>query len=137
MTRRIDREGPIHRAIVSWLKAVLPEAVTATVKNEINKGGLQFRIEQARATANGVVTGFPDVICLPGVEFPTMFFEVKAEGNYPSKAQRAVHARLAALGYRVAVVRSIDDVRSCLADWGVPTQEAGSIVRLPAKGVVR
>lgn len=122
----VDREGPIHRAIVSWLRVVLPEAVTATVKNEVNKRGRSIAIEIAKAKANGVLPGFPDVICLPAAGLPAMFFEVKAPGGYPSKAQREVHARLSALGYRVAVVRSIDDTRAALAAWGVATCEAGT-----------
>lgn len=135
-TKRTDREGPIHKSIVQWLRVVLPEALTATVKNEINKGGSAFAIEQAKAKARGVVTGFPDVICLPGVEFPTMFFEVKAEGEYARATQKEVHAKLASLGYRVAVVRSIEDVRERLLDWGVPIREAGSPVKLPLRGRV-
>lgn len=137
MGKRIEREAPIHRAIVQWLRLVLPEAFTATVKNEINKGGTAFAIEQAKAKSRGVVTGFPDVMCLPGMEFPAMFFEIKAPGGYPTPAQREVHARLTALGYRVAVVRSIEDAREALFQWGVPIREAGSLVRLPVRGVVR
>lgn len=129
MAKRVSREAPIHRAIVQWLRLVLPDAVTATVKNEINKGGHQFMIEQARAKASGVITGFPDVICLPGVEYPTMLFEIKADGNYATAAQKAVHANLTALGYRVAVVRSIDDVRERLCEWGVPIREAGAMLK--------
>jgi len=117
------REAPIHRAIVSWLKVVLPHAVTATVKNEINKRGTAFAIEQAKAKANGVMTGFADIICLPGANQPTMFFEVKAPGNYPTDTQREVHGRLSSLGYRVAVVRSIDDTREAMDQWGVDTLE--------------
>ena len=133
----MDREGPIHRAIVSWLRVVLPDAVTATVKNEINKRGKAIQIEIAKAKANGVMPGFPDIICLPGSDMPTMFFEVKAPGGYPSQSQKDVHARLTALGYRVAVVRSIDDVKDRLAEWGVQTREIGSLVEIPHRGTIR
>jgi hypothetical protein len=63
--------------------------------------------------------GRPDIVVFSWSHMPVMFFEVKAEGNYADKTQREVHAKLEALGYRVAVVRSIDDVKERLTAWGV------------------
>ena len=120
---RADREGPIQRQIVSWLRLVLPEAVVHHARNEINKRGRAIQIELARAKGKGAVTGFPDLVVLPWAHVGPMFFEVKAPGGYPSGAQRDLHERLDGLGYRVAVVRSVDDVRAALAAWGVATRE--------------
>lgn len=121
---RTDRESPIHRAIVAYLRLALPDAMTHHCRNEINKRGTAIARELAQAKAKGAVTGFPDLIVLPFAHIPVMFFEVKAEGGYASPEQKAVHERLTALGYRVAIVRSIDDVRERLAAWGVSTREA-------------
>ena len=85
--------------------------------------------------ANGAVAGFPDIM---GITFTGPFFmEVKASGGVLSPAQKAFRDRLAVLGYgRWAVVRSIDDAKDALAAWGIPTREAGSLVRLPLGGSV-
>jgi hypothetical protein len=123
MSKRSDLEGPIQQAIVAYLRQVLPSALVHHARNEINKRGLAIQIELAKAKRRGVVAGFPDIIAL--TKSGALFFEVKAEGNYASPAQKAVHAQLEALGYPVAVVRSIDDVRECLAEWGVDTRDGG------------
>lgn len=116
---RKDREGPIQRAIVAYLRTAMPWAIVHHCKNEINKRGKSIAIEISKAKLAGVVTGFPDIIVLPGEEYGALFFEVKAEGNYASKAQKAVHEDLRRLGYCIAVVRSIDDVKECLDEWAV------------------
>lgn len=119
---KVDREGPIHRDIIKWLRLALPDAIVATVKNEINKRGASIARELHQAKLKGVVTGFPDIIVLPLAHIGPMLFEVKAEGGYPSEAQKSIHAQLAKLGYRVAVVRSIDDVKEYLAAWAIATR---------------
>lgn len=135
MTRR-DAEGPIHRAILSWLRVVLPEAIIFHAANESRRPGRAGHVERAMNAANGVLPGVADIIGL--TEWGPFFMEVKAPGGALSPAQREFRDRLAALGYdRWAVVRSIDDARDALAKWGVPTREAGSLVRLPIRGVVR
>lgn len=86
--------------------------------------------------ANGVLPGVPDII---GITFTGPFFmEVKAPGGSLTPAQKAFRDRLAVLGCeRWAVVRSIDDAKDALASWGIPTREAGSLVRLPLRGSVK
>jgi hypothetical protein len=126
MGRRIDREGPIHRSIVEWLRVVLPsECIVHHCRNEINKRGSAIARELAEAKRKGAVTGFPDLLILPFANgVGACFLEVKAEGNYTDKNQKEVHERLRALGYPVAVVRSIDDAREALIEFGVGFQEA-------------
>lgn len=72
-----------------------------------------------RKKAMGQVAGFPDIVVFPWSHLPVMFFEVKAHGGYASEAQKAIHERLRVLGYRVALVRSIDDVAAAMAEWGI------------------
>ena len=136
MTRR-DAEGPIHRAVLSWLRVVLPPPVIIHHSpNESRRPGRAGDVERAMNAANGAVAGFPDIM---GLTFTGPFFmEVKAPGGSLSPAQRDFRDRLAVLGYgRWAVVRSIDDAKDALAAWGIPTREAGSLVRLPLSGRVK
>ena len=74
----------------------------------------------AHNEAMGTIKGWPDLTCiLPG---PVVaFFEVKAPGNSPDKDQKDLHIALRALGCRVAVVRSVEEVEAALADWGIAT----------------
>ena len=135
MTRR-DAEGPIHRAVLSWLRVVLPPPVIIHHSpNESRRPGRAGDVERAMNAANGAVAGFPDII---GYTFTGPFFmEVKAPGGVLSPAQKAFRDRLAVLGCdRWAVVRSIDDAKDALARWGIPTREAGSLMRLPLRGGV-
>lgn len=115
----MKREAPIQRAIVQWLRAQHPAWIVHHSKNEINKRGKAIALELAQAKQAGAVTGWPDLIVLPPSHVGVLFFEVKAEGNYPTDAQRRVHDQLRALGYRVGIVRSVDDVKQRLADWGI------------------
>jgi len=123
MGKRVDREGPVQRAIVDYLGKVMPQAIVHHCKNEIKKRGKGIQIELAQAKRNGMKPGFPDLIVLPFVNVGPIFFEVKAEGNYASDSQKDMHQAMRKLGYRVAVVRSTEDVRECLVSWGVGFQE--------------
>lgn len=121
--KRRDREGPIHKAIYDYLCLVFPEPQAVYhCRNEINKRGKGIAIELAQAKRKGVIPGFPDLLVLPFSTLGPLFFEVKAEGGYASKPQKDMHDRLRRLGYRVAVVRSIDDVREALTEWSIPTR---------------
>lgn len=113
------REAPIQRAIVKYLRQQYPAWIVHHSKNEINKSGAAIAREIHQAKLSGAVTGWPDLIVLPPSHVGPLFFEVKAEGNYATDAQRSVHDALRALGYRVGVVRSIDDVADRLTAWGV------------------
>lgn len=114
----VDREGPVQRSIIKYIETQHPRWMVHHCKNEIKKRGKQFEIEIAKAKRNGMKTGFPDLVVLPSNK-PAVFLEVKAEGNYASPAQKAVHADLEALGHRVAVVRGVEDVREVFAAWGM------------------
>lgn len=134
-TRRkkpVDREGPVQIAIVDWLRGAMPDAIVHHCRNEINRSGYSIAKELADAKRKGAVPGFPDLLVLPYATVGAIFFEVKAEGAYARKNQRAIHEQLRALGYRVAVVRSVQDVRECLQEWGV-----GYVENIELRGVVR
>lgn len=115
-------ELPIHRAILIYLRAVLPAgSLVHHSPNEFDASGPLIARQVAKHKSMGMVVGWPDLeaITAQGV----LFFEVKAPGSPVSAAQREVHEALAAMGHRVAVVRSIDDVRAALGGWGIATRE--------------
>lgn len=124
----VDREGPVQREIVKFLRKAMPFAIVHHAKGEINKSGASIMREQAKAKANGALAGFPDLLVLPYASVGVLFFEVKAEGGYASKTQKEMHERLHNLGYRVAIVRSVQDVRESLAEWGVGWTEELPII---------
>lgn len=118
--RKVDREGPVHIEIVDWLRAHVPNVIVHHCRNEINKRGKMIAKELAAAARKGAVKGFPDLIVLPFAHCHSpVFFEVKAEGNYADATQKALHEDLRRMGYRVAVVRSTEDVRESLREWGI------------------
>ena len=116
---RQDRETPVQVAIVQYLELTQPAWIVHHCKMEINKRGKAIQIEIAKAKRKGSKVGFPDLLVLPYAHIGPLFLEVKAEGNYASPAQKDMHQQLTALGYRVAVVRSIDDVQDKLHEWGI------------------
>ncbi len=129
----VDREGPIQIEIVNWLRRALPGGTIAHhARNEIKRGGFTFAKEQAKATELGSVTGFPDLVVLPNSHTGPLFFEVKAQRAYASPKQKEIHAAIVRLGYHVAVVRSVDDVREFLRLWGIRYVE-----NIEHRGVVR
>lgn len=112
-TKRVDREGPLQRACVDFLRQTFPGAIVHHSAGE--RAGARAG---ARARDMGQVAGFPDIILLLP-EGRTAFFEVKAPTGRVADVQRAFMARLDALAHPCAVVRSVADVRAALAAWGV------------------
>lgn len=114
------RELPVHRSVLAYLRHVLPHAVHHHSPQNLSLGNNADRgIARAVALAKsmGMLVGWPDLVTV--YEGRLLCWEVKAEGGYPSDAQKATGAALQAAGARWAVVRSIDDVRECLTQWGV------------------
>ena len=131
MTRTYrSAELHIHRACLHYLQLTLPGAVIHHSPNGFGislpagfpdkwRGLVLGLIARAVSLAKlmGMMDGFPDLLVIyNGV---TMGFEVKAEGGTQSIAQRGVHASFMVNGARYAVVRSIDDVKEKLQNWGV------------------
>jgi len=122
MTRKVDREGPIQKAVVEYLNRQYPTALIFSVPNELASkvgGGKTtqarqniIRNVQAQAKRMGMLPGMADVCMLFEGRFYA--FEVKARGNYQQDNQKDAQALVEANGGFYAVVRSIDDVKSVL-----------------------
>lgn len=112
---RVDREGPIHRAILTYLRTQYPDALIHHSPNETDLRGKDVARAIAKQKGLGMAVGFPDLLMVwRGYMWG---FEVKAEGNYASTKQKDVGVLLENNGAKWAVVRSIDDVRECIAEW--------------------
>ena len=111
-------EDPIQASIVQWLRTCAPDCLSFAVPN----GGLRSKREAARMKWTGALAGVPDLIVVAPRH--VVFIEVKAPKGRESEDQKAVHAHLRGLGYTVATVRSIDDVRLTLKHLGIKTREA-------------
>lgn len=115
---RIDREGPIHREILGYLRALFPHGMVHHSPNAIGLAGFSIAKQIRQARDMGTIKGWPDLtVIIPGPRI--LFFEVKAPGNYPDADQRALHGDLRALGAKVAVVSSVVDTDAALIGWGL------------------
>ena len=119
MPKRIDREGPIHRSIIDYLRNVLPGSVVYHPANEIDARGKNIARAIAKNKWNGTLPGYPDIIC--HYRGRTVLFEVKAPGNGLEKSQKAMRAALEAQDIPYGLVRSIEDTKECLGAWGITT----------------
>lgn len=137
MARNIDREGPIQKAIVTYLKHQYPKALMFSVPNELaskvgggkdgKKRQQMIRNVQANAKKMGMLPGMADLCMLHQGRFYA--FEVKANGNYQQGNQKAAEALVDANGGFYFVVRSADDVKEVMKSWSL-------ITSIPHKGPV-
>ena len=112
-------EAAVQRGIVDYLRTVAPECITFAVPNASHRttGGY------ASNGVPGLYPGIPDLCCVaPGGR--AHFIEVKARGGVLSKAQDAVRLRMALAGIPWCLAYGIDEVRTMLTHYGVPTREA-------------
>lgn len=118
--KRVDREGPIHKAILSLLIAVLPaRAVIHHSPNElqITASPAARAIAVNRAKALGMRAGWPDLEWL--LDGRMYFFEVKAPDGKESADQADIRAQLIAAGALVEVVASVEQAEAALKKWGL------------------
>lgn len=114
MAKRRDIEGPIHRSVVAYLRHTLPGAVIHSAANESHLSGRAAMMATVRKKSNGMLVGFPDIICLfKGRAFG---IEVKAGIGRQTPAQKVVQASFEANDIPYAVVRSIEDVEAFLGE---------------------
>lgn len=119
--------GPEHKvqvAIIKYLRIVMPQAMIQHCRNESGKAkGRGGMASGMIAKAAGVMPGFPDLIVLPSATVGPFFLEVKAAKGRVQENQMIVHDMLRHRGYKVAVVKSIEDVRDFLTAESIPFNE--------------
>ena len=118
--------GPEHKVqvqIIKWLRDTMPKCIIQHCRNEHGKAGVAGMRAAQRQKAAGVMSGFPDLICLPDASVGPFFLEVKAPRGSATSVQKQVHKMLRDQGYPVAVVKSIEDVRDFLTTEGIKFNE--------------
>ena len=116
--KRINHEGPIHRAILAMLDRLLPDdAVVHHSPNEVDMQGPKVARAIAKARGLGTQKGWPDIeIIWRGRVY---FIEVKAPKGTVQDSQARCHAILAVAGCPVIIARSADEAEAALRDAGV------------------
>jgi hypothetical protein len=117
MKRRGTPEADLQRAVVVALRFALPKgAIIHHCVNEITEAGRRGAKRQAILVGMGVHAGFADLIVL--CDGRILFLELKSLKGRLSPAQEAFRDAMLAQGFGWALVRSLDDALSAIADHG-------------------
>lgn len=128
MANWTDREGPIHRACLNYLRMQYPRALIHHSPNENSMTGKDVARLIRKNKDMGMLPGFPDILMLH--QGRVYGFEVKAAGGRQSEAQKAIQAVMEGAGGIYAVVMSIEDVKAVLS------RHSAASVSIPFRGVV-
>ena len=122
-------EFALQKAICQTLDAAYPAVLYWAVPNGAalcaardDEGRKRAQREMSKLKVTGLRPGVPDLaLYWPGGH---ALVEIKSATGRIMPGQIAVHLRLKDLGVRVAVWRSLEDMREDLAEWGVPNRIA-------------
>lgn len=127
MKRRSTPEADLQRAVVRSLRQILPRtAIVHHCANEVTEPGPRGAKRQAILVGMGVHAGFADLMVL--CDGRVLFLELKALKGRLRPAQEAFRDAVKAQGFGWALVRSLDDALTALADHGFATR-----IALPAR----
>lgn len=116
--RRGTPEADLQRAVVRWLRLVLPgDAIVHHSPNETGDGSEAARKRQAVLVGMGVFPGFADVVVL--ARGRVLFLELKSPTGSLSDDQKEFRRRVWAQGLPWALVRSLDDAADALDAFGI------------------
>lgn len=111
-------EAVLQRAIVQLLAIYAGRGLLAFA--HVPNGGYRLPSEAGMFRTFGVKAGVPDLLLwLPGGGH--FGVELKATSRKLSPAQADWHATMRALGHRVYVVRTVDELEAVLRREGVPS----------------
>jgi len=123
MKRRGTPEADLQRAVVTALRFALPKgAIIHHCANEVTEAGPRGAKRQAILVGMGVHPGFADLVILCAGR--VLFLELKSLKGRLSPTQEAFRDAVKAQGFGWALVRSLDDALSALADHGLTTRVA-------------
>ncbi len=113
-------ERDIHRAVLLYLDALRIYAAHAPNGSVLAGDGRQRAIQSNALKKAGVRPGFPDLILIQRTTTGSRvgFFEIKREGGKLSPEQLAFADLCMDWRLPFAVVRSVDDAREALIEWG-------------------
>ena len=112
-------ESQIQAQIVRFLAASAIDAIAVPNGSHI-AGSAQQRARKVNALKRtGMLPGMADLVCFDRRARRVCMFEVKAEGGRLQPSQKVFAEQIAPTwGWPYAVVRSVDDVRESLSEWG-------------------
>ena len=117
------KESIIQQQMCDYLSAVgvfyfsiLNEAAIMILKMFHIPDAVSYRIVSFLKKM-GLLSGMTDICIL--ANNTCYFLEVKNEIGKPSKQQLIIHKALTDKGYKVAIVRSAEDVKTILTVWSV------------------
>jgi len=115
LTAPVVPEDDLHLAVADALRVLLP---ADAVLNTWELRNAASAVEGARRKRLGALPGWPDL----GVFWQRRLalIELKREGGSLSDAQRALHPRLAAAGFPVAVCRTVVEALNAVSAAGIP-----------------
>ena len=117
MNRRSTPEADAQRGIVQALRFALPrDAIVHHCVNEVTEAGPRGAKRQSILVGMGVHAGFADLIVISGSR--VLFLEVKSETGRLRKSPEAFRDTVVTQGFGWALVRSVEDALSALADNG-------------------
>ncbi|WP_449411061.1 VRR-NUC domain-containing protein [Methylobacterium komagatae] len=108
--------------MVSYLRSTLPHAWMV----HHSPNGSLLPSQRRKSAELGTVPGWPDIEIVGQLEGQRFigFMEVKAPHGRISEEQIACGDRLMDCGCEVVVIRSVEDARKAVSDWGLPSKDA-------------
>ena len=129
MKRRGTPEADLQRAVVRTLRQILPRtAIIHHCANEVSESGPRGAKRQAILVGMGVHAGFADLMVL--CDGRVLFLELKAPKGRLRPTQEAFRDAVLEHGFGWALVRSLDDALTALADHGFSTRIAAPARRI-------
>ena len=117
-------EDDLQRAVMSYLRVVLPRTVRAW---HTPNGGKRNAREAARLKAQGVMTGVSDILIMWNAygALRMACIELKAPTGRLSEPQKDFLSFAGGVGCFTFVCRSVDEVKAALGYCEIPTKEVG------------
>ena len=121
MAQRGNPEADAQRAIVAYLRAILPiGSIVHHSANEVAGGGPKARLQQSIRQGMGVHAGFSDLIVIS--QGRVAFLEVKSKVGRARPSQLAFGQAVEAQGFPWAIIRTPEDAAAFLEGRGFKTR---------------
>lgn len=106
-------EDKIHISIIDFLERI------SAFYYHIPNGGYRNQAEGAKLKRMGVKAGIPDIcIPIPIKPYHGLYLEIKRKRNYKiSSHQKYIHPKLKSLGYRMEIVKSLEEAITIVREY--------------------
>lgn len=117
-----NAEAALQASIVQYVRTVAPHILIFHVPN----GEWRDKRTAAKLKWMGLVPGIPDLCLIRPASLGVGFWEVKTERGKFTEAQKEIAKWCNTSAVPYWSVRSIDDARIALEEWGVVTREVAA-----------